>query len=271
MFGALYRTNMREDEDDEKENLLERSKILMKPSSNRNQQILRLLLATGIILNTIFGIVGLLTFASFIQSDKSSYENGFDTDLEPAKDSIDLVVKTFSGGVDLDDAGNFVMDDGGHEFIGPPGPAVDEAWETLLGGLNLDFSENEVVLKDSTFQWPESGNYFTGLDVYHSLHCLNRLRQAIYPDYYTHVFNHPSDPSRGNHIDHCINHIRQAIQCHADLTPMEWKLDGSRIILKTDTPHTCRNFDQINDWALTKRTKFEDIWSWRNGSLQIVD
>lgn len=81
MFGALYRTNMREDEDDEKENLLERSKILMKPSSNRNQQILRLLLATGIILNTIFGIVGLLTFASFIQSDKSSYENGFDTDL----------------------------------------------------------------------------------------------------------------------------------------------------------------------------------------------
>ena len=25
---------------------------------------------------------------------------------------------------------------------------------------------------DSTFQWPESGNYFTGLDVYHLLHCL---------------------------------------------------------------------------------------------------
>ena len=25
---------------------------------------------------------------------------------------------------------------------------------------------------DSTFQWPESGNYFTGLEVYHLLHCL---------------------------------------------------------------------------------------------------
>lgn len=45
-----------------------------------------------------------------------------------------MVVKTFSGGVELDSNGNFVMDDGGHEFIGPPGPAVDEAWETLLGG-----------------------------------------------------------------------------------------------------------------------------------------
>jgi hypothetical protein len=56
-----------------------------------------------------------------------------------------LVVKTFSGGVDLDDAGNFVMDNGGHEFVGPPGPAVDEAWETLLGGgLIIEGSERNI-------------------------------------------------------------------------------------------------------------------------------
>jgi hypothetical protein len=57
------------------------------------------------------------------------------------------VVKTFSGGVELDSNGNFVMDDGGHEFIGPPGPAVDEAWETLLGGKFLIWNmvENTVV------------------------------------------------------------------------------------------------------------------------------
>lgn len=56
------------------------------------------------------------------------------------------------------------------------------------------------------------------LEVYHSLHCLvsstflydgvgklltensqNRLRQALYPEYY-HVFDNPDDPSRAAHI-----------------------------------------------------------------------
>lgn len=80
MFGPLYRNNMDEDEDDEKENLLEGNKPTIK-SSKRNYQVLRLLFVTGVALNTIFGILGLLTFASFVQSGKPSYENGFDTDL----------------------------------------------------------------------------------------------------------------------------------------------------------------------------------------------
>lgn len=80
MFGALYRNNIGEDEDDEKENLLEGNKATIR-SSNRNYHVLRLLFVTGVALNTIFGILGLLTFASFVKSGKPSYENGFDTDL----------------------------------------------------------------------------------------------------------------------------------------------------------------------------------------------
>lgn len=82
MFGALYHANKGEDEDEEKENLLEGNNTTIKSSSSRrNYQILRLLFVAGVALNTIFGILGLLTFASFVQSGKSSYENGFDTDL----------------------------------------------------------------------------------------------------------------------------------------------------------------------------------------------
>lgn len=112
----------------------------------------------------------------------------------------------------------------------------------------------------------------------------------MYPDYYTHVFNRPTGPSRHNHIGkvlakifnlhapvanqkqgHCINHIRQSLQCNADLTPMEWRLEGSRIILKTDTRHTCRNFDKIHAWATLQHTQFQNIQSFLNGSLVIVD
>lgn len=58
MFGALYRNNMCEDVDAEKENLLEGNKTSIKSSSKRNHQILRLLFVTSVALNTIFGILG---------------------------------------------------------------------------------------------------------------------------------------------------------------------------------------------------------------------
>ncbi|KAK1994586.1 hypothetical protein LX36DRAFT_683582 [Colletotrichum falcatum] len=116
----------------------------------------------------------------------------------------------------------------------------------------------------------KTGFYFTGLEVFHSLHCLNRLRQALYPDYYD-VFADPHDPSREDHIGHCINHLRQAIQCHSDLTPMEWKVVGNKLILHTATQHTCRDFNKINEWASKRQTRFEDIEVIRNGTLFVVD
>ncbi|THC87472.1 hypothetical protein EYZ11_013080 [Aspergillus tanneri] len=92
----------------------------------------------------------------------------------------------------------------------------------------------------------------------------------MYPNYYD-VFNHPEDPSREDHIAHCINHLRQAIQCHADLTPMEWTLVDRKIILNTATRHTCRNFNKIHEWARQRRTNFQEVEAVRNGSLFVVD
>ncbi|KAH6658596.1 hypothetical protein BKA67DRAFT_514057 [Truncatella angustata] len=79
------------------------------------------------------------------------------------------------------------------------------------------------------------------------------------------------DPSQEDHIAHCINHIRQALQCHSDLTPMEWRLEGSNVILNTDTRHTCRDWDKIHAWESLRQTRFKDIEAWKNGSLVLVD
>ncbi|KAI1781311.1 hypothetical protein F4818DRAFT_451453 [Hypoxylon cercidicola] len=256
---------------DEEENLLDTPDVSIT-TIKRDSGFLRILLAISVLFNVILILFGVFSYNREQEPvGQSSYENGFASDLDYIKGEIELVDKTFTGGVSFDSEGNLVTDQGGHEYIGHPSTAVDDAWETLLEGLNLDFSKDEADLTGTTFQWPETGLYFSGLDVYHSLHCLNRLRQAIYPEYYTSVFDKPTDPSRVDHIGHCINHIRQALQCHADLTPMEWNLDGSRIILKTDTRHTCRNFEKIHVWATSHRTKFENIKTWLNGSLTIVD
>jgi len=51
-----------------------------------------------------------------------------------------------------------------------------ETPNTLMSGcqgLNIDLTEDEFDAGTfHTFQWPESGLYFTGLEVFHSLHCL---------------------------------------------------------------------------------------------------
>jgi hypothetical protein len=48
----------------------------------------------------------------------------------------------------------------------------------VAAGLNIDLSAAESGLRGRTFQWPDSGLYFTGLEVFHSLHCLVRV---LYP------------------------------------------------------------------------------------------
>ncbi|KAI0102728.1 hypothetical protein GGR51DRAFT_526058 [Nemania sp. FL0031] len=257
---------------EEEEKLLESGE---SPSNlpNRKSRLQTIFLIISVSLNVFFGFFGLFSLTHGRCSiGRVSYEHGFASDLEPARDEIELVVQSFTGGVELDDEGNFLIDHTGQEYVGLPDPAVDKAWDLLLGGLNIDIDKMEVDLTDSTFQWPESGLFFSGLDVYHSLHCLNRLRQALYPDYYVHTFSGQNDPSRVDHIGHCINHIRQSLQCHADLTPMEWKLvNSNKLIVKTDTPHTCRNFDKIHAWATSHRTQFENLESWRNATFRIVD
>ncbi|GAW16602.1 hypothetical protein ANO14919_060350 [Xylariales sp. No.14919] len=199
---------------DEEENLLEATESASQPQK-RSFQPLLILLVISVSLNVLFGFFSLfsLTHQQF-SVGRASYEFGFASDLEPARSEIELVVQSFSGGLELDSEGRFVMDQKGQEYIGPPESAVDEAWETLLGGLNLDFDKTEVDLGGSTFQWPESGFYFSGLDVYHSLHCLNRLRQAIYPDYYTRIFDRPNDPSK---IDHIGSYYKKKVNCIDDL------------------------------------------------------
>ncbi|KAH8805282.1 hypothetical protein F5884DRAFT_823040 [Xylogone sp. PMI_703] len=256
--------------EEEKENLLGATEMAIHPPSG-DQKFLRFFLIISVSLNIFLITFGLFTSLTYRrESDvETSYEHGFTSDLEPIKSEIELVKKKFYGGVELNGEGSFVADETGHEYVGPPSPAVDKAWGKLMDGLNLDLDKSEADLSNSTFQWPDTGLYFTGLEMYHSLHCLNRLRQALYPDYYKKVFSGPSDPSREHHIGHCINHIRQAIQCHADLTPMEWLLDGTKIILKTDTLHTCRNFDRIHAWATSHMTVFDE--SVLNGSITIVD
>ncbi|KAE8343523.1 hypothetical protein BDV24DRAFT_161566 [Aspergillus arachidicola] len=245
------------------------SDSLLKPSNlpwpkdHRYTGTTRFLIALSISLNIFWVGLGSVYWISNISTRKnySSYENGFASDLEAVKHEIELIQYDFNGGVKLDEHGNYFTDHGGHEYVGSPTPEIDRAWDLLLSGLNIDLKGSDANLDGRTIQWPDSDRYFTGLEVFHSLHCLNRLRQAMYPNYYD-VFSHPDDPSREDHIGYSVP---------ADLTPMEWILVDRKIILNTATHHTCRNFDKIHEWARQRHTNFQDVEAVWNGSLFIVD
>ncbi|KAK1951989.1 hypothetical protein LY78DRAFT_731607 [Colletotrichum sublineola] len=83
----------------------------------------------------------------------------------------------------------------------------------------------------------------------HALHCVNKVRMALDPDYYTFT---ESPETRRAHIDHCIDYLRQSAECHGDVTPItfKWQESVGRVVVAWKTTHTCRNFDRIHDWAL---------------------
>lgn len=83
------------------------------------------------------------------------------------------------------------------------------------------------------------------------------IRKSAHPEYYKGdmpgvVNNHAEDLLFGSqHIDHCIETIRQAIMCHVDVTPYTWIWNSTTGQMQNvfTTPHTCRNFDVVREWA----------------------
>ncbi|KAH8805515.1 hypothetical protein F5884DRAFT_835828 [Xylogone sp. PMI_703] len=213
--------------------------------------------------------------------------------IETVRSKIELVEIAFTGGIKLDrDNKTFYREKGtGTQYVGRPSPEIDQAWDNLLLGLNFDVSPGQVMhLQEETYKWPSDQQYFLGLDVFHSLHCLNRVRQALDVDYYQHELDMPGHPARHDYIavaarhsngatidiefiDHCIDHIRQALMCHADLTPMTWEQRADKLILKTSTVHTCRNFQKIWDYSVdpTIQINYDTKAELASGQLYVVD
>ncbi|KEQ93036.1 hypothetical protein AUEXF2481DRAFT_346840 [Aureobasidium subglaciale EXF-2481] len=104
-------------------------------------------------------------------------------------------------------------------------------------------------MRNKTLPIPDDdSHYIVSLSVFHQLHCLNRLRLAIYGG----VDWTDEDDSLGiTHIDHCINALRQSLMCSADLTPLTWRRDLEDGVAKEvmEVVHTCRDFDAVIEWG----------------------
>ncbi|KAK2052705.1 hypothetical protein LY76DRAFT_639448 [Colletotrichum caudatum] len=231
--------------------------------SQRTERLAWLLIVTLLITANVF----LLFFRAEpmtvkCASSSDSYETGFATDMAITVPHIQVQTVQYTGGVERHPNGTLFLNHTGASalYVGDPTPEIEDNWELLESAISVVLTGEENTLKDGTpidtmSEPGEPGMYRTSMDVIHSLHCLNLLRKGVYADHYF------PPPKRGDfyflHMNHCIEHIRQALQCHADLTPLVYSWNETEA---SGTPiwssvHTCRNFDKLLAWDLTRRGK----------------
>lgn len=164
---------------------------------------------------------------------------------------------------------------GASEFIGMPSPALDARWATLLSPRYFLLSATEVAELDAQAgsarleplpRWPReisTPGVYGGIEMMHSLHCVNSLRKALSPEYYARVpdeamgFMLPGEDAN-LHLWHCIDHLRQAVLCQGDTTPVTLRpvlselSDGRRALTmlgETEREHSCRDGQGIVEWS----------------------
>ncbi|RDW58855.1 hypothetical protein BP6252_13331 [Coleophoma cylindrospora] len=193
----------------------------------------------------------------------NTYEKGFLTDFilgdetntlqAPATKLIEMVEVQFGAALLFDDNGTLIREhmEGQTDWVGSPSPEIDALWDPLAldaSGIYVDGEDADTVRGKT--KWID-GYWITGLDVFHQIHCLNKLRKALYPDYY---FDPDPPHVQLLHVEHCIDYLRQAILCSADMTEVHvlWFESAQRYAPDFKTVHTCRNIQPLIDWSLAR-------------------
>ncbi|KAH8699312.1 tat pathway signal sequence [Talaromyces proteolyticus] len=205
-------------------------------TSKRNKVLKTYLHIAAIVFYSVITVI-LYTWSTRINEKQCGCDNA--AIYSPARTAIEYEKQTIV---------HNLADNG--KYRGPPRPEQDAAWEDLLRYNNLRIQKEDLE-KANTTSVPlndDQGGYLATLDVFHTLHCVNKIRKSYYSDYY-----HDPNPlvDQQEHFDHCIDLLRQVIMCHGDISlhTYEWKDDYRWPWPSMRTEHQCRNWDKLMVWS----------------------
>ncbi|KAH8811617.1 hypothetical protein F5884DRAFT_749984 [Xylogone sp. PMI_703] len=135
-------------------------------------------------------------------------------------------------------------------YFGPPSQEIDDAWQNLWAPWGFSISEEEAkaAFGDKYVEYYDAveGGYTAGLDIFHTLHCVDFVRRAFNLERY------PFTPLHGPlHLQHCIDIIRQSIICYGSTTliPTKYYRGIGHNYIDSNQVHTCRDIGELRDWV----------------------
>ncbi|KAI0893054.1 hypothetical protein F4806DRAFT_220695 [Annulohypoxylon nitens] len=137
-------------------------------------------------------------------------------------------------------------------YQGPPSPEVDQAWKELLQYSNIRVTGEDLrkINKTSIPMPGEEDSYWVELSVVHELHCIKRLRQYWFSDYYFPNITEEDRRLNWLHNDHCLEILRQSVMCHADVSMITMTWEPTSVFPAADfqNVHECTNWDILYEW-----------------------
>ncbi|KAJ6487778.1 hypothetical protein C8R45DRAFT_256452 [Mycena sanguinolenta] len=216
------------DDGDERESFLDQKLEELKRKDRRRSSypawITKLSLALNVLL--LLGI-----FFAIVLSRQTSHSS--QVVYSPAQSKIRYMPYTFS--------------EHGLSRYAAVGPEADAAWNDLYAhGISIISKKEAQQMAVQSYPWVIEGQptYLTELAVYHQLHCVNMFRR--------HLLSNDTMVDT-YHLVHCVDDLREAIQCASDITPLFAKPNPGDLdrplLFYTDTPHSCRDFESVQEWA----------------------
>ncbi|KAF4628424.1 hypothetical protein G7Y89_g9724 [Cudoniella acicularis] len=142
-----------------------------------------------------------------------------------------------------------------------PGSSLknDDPWNNMLPN-GRGFVEVPVEPVPDDTSTPEKEVYC--ISMFHQLHCIAGLKAAF--ESMSKKSNSRSDlaePGQNDehpveHLMHCFDYLRQAVMCHGDMAlepAVQWKKTKTGLADEWNVSHTCRNYQQLYDFAESHR------------------
>ncbi|KAI0148692.1 hypothetical protein GGR57DRAFT_474021 [Xylariaceae sp. FL1272] len=136
-----------------------------------------------------------------------------------------------------------------YNLVGKPSDELDAAWSSIMQYFYAEVPKGYIQSLDrerDSIQLP-NGNYLANYAFIHELHCLKRLHQSYFPDYYWPDMTEEEKELQLEHSLHCLQMLVEVTMCKADETPltMYWFDEsilpgGNRTIA-----HECKSWDTL--------------------------
>ncbi|KAF2962758.1 hypothetical protein GQX73_g10816 [Xylaria multiplex] len=158
-------------------------------------------------------------------------------------------------------------------FKGPPTPAVEEAWHSIMqyGMIAVSGSDYEKVnhpVRTAVQFPPEAGGGYVATTVgTHQLHCLHYIWQDHHRDYFPDIQRKAREVPElyERHYEHCVDYIRQSIMCQFDtgLVTYDWVLQHQNPTPNSNAMHKCVNWNAVQKWLQQKAVHIPEGFVWK--------